>query len=304
MTITTTANTENIHMATAQGKVGECKKATPPYTLDVHKPTFKVLIFSTLILIIGSGIILNLRAYMAFYHARQAREKLDTGYWAKATQHAWRTVALRPGNADYRGLLALALERQAIMGLNRFEYLKQAAGELNRALALNPLDGDLWLQLARVAEKIENLRALSTDHQMNRKTLPAEDCFQQAVELDPHNIYYLISAAAYYARKGVRDKAEHLFAQAWQFSPNTVNRYYIAWEQRQEALDSVVISYLSKQVAAGTGDKLIFYCLGGLYEAIEDYAAARKTYRQGLKTTGVASFENLIKRTEYRSGKK
>ncbi len=290
-------------MAPTQGKISRSlrRKASrgsnPVYSLRVSQPLVKIFILLILIFAVGSAVNLSLRAYTAAGYAEQVPQKLSAGNWIAAVACAWSAVDNQPGNADYHSLLALALElRAAANGLNQLEFLVEAAEALDRALELNRLAGDHWLQRARVAEKIKKLRPLFTDSRLPQETPSAGECFRRAIALDPYNIYYLISAAAYYARGGNRVAAEAFFARAWQGYPIAVGRYYLAWKPRQEALDIVVERFWQQRLAAGGDDAQLIYWLGGLYEARGEYNSARKLYRQGLQTTQAAHFKRLIQR--------
>lgn len=270
------------------------------YTISLALPIVKIIIFIVLLFLFLSGLTLSVKAYSASYHADAANENLNIREWKNAAQHAHYAVELQPGNADYHSLLALSMEKKAVNSLERTKLLVNAYEELDKALKLNPLDGKLWVQMARISEKLEDLNMFSEETNPIQINHTAEECLKKAMKLDPLNVYNMVAVAAYYSRRGDLDMAESFIAKAWTTSPQSVGRFYLEWEPRQDVLDKVVESYLTKRLANDPENNQLLCWLGGLYEARKEYALARDVYRKGLSTNQSQRFQRLIYRVAYK----
>jgi tetratricopeptide (TPR) repeat protein len=142
----------------------------------------------------------------------------------KAIELYQTAVGLDSGKALYHSALAMAYS-QSFEKAGELTQSLEAIREYERAMVLNPLDGRLPGQLARVYAMVAEASGAgqrdpreSDDRTLYRRRALA--AYGQGLRLQPFNPFYRLEAARLHAMLGQHDRAVALVREAVELEPN------------------------------------------------------------------------------------
>jgi O-antigen ligase len=156
-------------------------------------------------------------AWLAYADGFAAAERKDLGTAAERHRTA---VELDSGRALYHSALAATLAQMFEETGDRARG-DTAVREFERTLALNPLDGRLVGQLARLHAERAGFETEPAQRQAERQRALA--LYEQAVQLEPFNPFHRLEAARLQAMLGEHERAEALVRAALVLEPNFLN---------------------------------------------------------------------------------